>query len=170
MKNLSLPVLSLAVLLGACSIAQQTNSDFSAEDQMFAAMMIPHHKQAIELSDLALLISANPEIKALATEIRAAQAPEIVQMQGWGASDAGSHVGHVMSGMVSDDDMKKLAAATGSEFDRLFLEGMINHHQGAIVMAEMVLESRNAVAAALGKSIVESQALEIEKMRKLLQR
>ena len=137
---------------------------------MFAAMMIPHHEQAIELSDLALLNSADPEIKALAADIRAAQAPEIAQLKSWGLSDAGSHPGHVMDGMLSDDEMQKLSAAKGSGFDRLFLEAMIKHHQGAIEMAEMVLESKNAVAATLGRSIVETQAAEIEKMRLLLKR
>lgn len=75
-----------------------------------------------------------------------------------------------MDGMLSDDEMQKLAAVKGSEFDRLFLEGMIKHHQGAIEMAGMVLESKNAVAATLGRSIVETQAAEIEKMRLLLKR
>ena len=137
---------------------------------MFAAMMIPHHEQAIELSDLALLNSTDPEIKALAADIRAALAPEIAQLKSWGLSDAGSHPGHVMDGMLSDDEMQKLSAAKGSGFDRLFLEAMIKHHQGAREMAEMVLESKNAVAATLGRSIVETQAAEIEKMRLLLKR
>ena len=66
--------------------------------------------------------------------------------------------------------MQKLSAAKGSGFDRLFLEAMIKHHQGAREMAEMVLESKNAVAATLGRSIVETQAAEIEKMRLLLKR
>lgn len=170
MKNSLFLASILAVLLGACSFAQGSRSEFSTEDQMFAVMMIPHHEQAIELSDLALLSSADPVIKALAAEIRAAQAPEIAQLKSWGLSDTGSQMGHVMDGMLSDDEMQKLAAVKGSEFDRLFLEGMIKHHQGAIEMAGMVLESKNAVAATLGRSIVETQAAEIEKMRLLLKR
>lgn len=170
MKNYFFLVPILAVLLGGCSFAQGPRSEFSTEDQKFAAMMIPHHEQAIELSEIALLNSANPAIKALAADIRAAQAPEIAQLKSWGLSDAGYHPGHVMDGMLSDDEMQKLSAAKGSGFNRLFLEGMIKHHQGAIEMAEMVLESKNAVAATLGRSIVETQAAEIEKMRLLLKR
>ena len=138
---------------------------------MFAAMMIPHHEQAIQMSELALLNSNEPEILALANEIKAAQGPEIEQMKSWGSSMMGSHAGHMMDeGMLSDDEMAQLKDIKGAEFDRLFLEGMIKHHQGAIEMADMIIDSANDEAALLGKNIVESQSAEIERMRQLLSR
>ena len=133
---------------------------------MFAEMMIPHHQQAIEMSDLALKNSTNPEVLALAQEIKDAQAPEIEQMKSWGASSM-AHMGHMMDGMLSDEEMSALAAS-GSEFDRLFLEGMIKHHEGAIEMAEMVIDSKNAEVAALANAIIEAQRAEIATMKELL--
>lgn len=155
------------------------SADFSNADLMFADMMIPHHQQAVEMSELALMNSSNPEIIALAEKIKSAQAPEIDQMQSWQefdssedhmghGSESDDHSGHGMMGMLSDEDFAALQNAKGAEFDRLFLEGMIEHHEGAIDMAEMVVDSANVEAAALGKAIIESQTAEIEEMKTLL--
>ncbi len=169
MRKLALVILSL--LLSGCATGDSSNTSFSADDQMFAAMMIPHHEQAIQMSELALLNSTDPEIIKLAREIKAAQGPEIEQMKNWGSSMMGSHAGHMMDeGMLNDDEMAQLKDAKGAEFDRLFLEGMIKHHQGAIAMADMIIDSANEEAALLGKNIVESQSAEIERMRQLLSR
>jgi uncharacterized protein (DUF305 family) len=78
------------------------------------------------------------------------------------------HSGHGMMGMLDESEMTELANATGVEFDRLFLQGMIVHHEGAIDMAEMVVDSDNEEAAALGKAIIETQEREIEEMKVLL--
>ena len=138
---------------------------------MFAQMMIPHHKQAIEMSALAQTRSSNPEIVALADQITAAQGPEIEQMTGWltsaGASMDMGHSMH-MDGLLSDEQMSALEKASGADFDRLYLEGMIGHHEGAVTMAAMVVGSQNAEAAALGASIVSSQTEEIAYMKQLL--
>ena len=158
-------LLFLALLITGC--ASESNSGYSSQDIMFAEMMIPHHQQAIEMSDLALKNSTNPEVLALAQEIKDAQTPEIEQMKSWGASSV-AHMGHMMDGMLSDEEMSELTAATGSSFDKLFLEGMIKHHQGAIDMAEMVIDSKNSEVAALAKAIVEAQRAEISKMKELL--
>jgi len=164
-------VFILAALLSGCATGDSSKTSFSADDQMFAAMMIPHHKQAIQMSELALLNSTDPEILALANEIKAAQGPEIEQMKSWGSSMMGSHAGHMMDeGMLTDDEIEQLKSARGAEFNRLFLEGMIKHHQGAIQMAEMIIDSANDEASQLGKNIVESQSAEIERMRQLLSR
>ena len=163
MKRLALLLVSL--LLVGCS--SQGNSNFSSQDLMFAEMMIPHHEQAIEMSDLALRNSTNPEVLSLAKQIKEAQAPEIEQMKSWGASSM-AHAGHMMDGMLSDEEISTLAASTGNEFDRLFLEGMIKHHEGAIDMAEMVIDSKNSEVAALAKAIVETQRVEISTMKNLL--
>jgi len=166
-----LALLILTALLNGCASGDGSNTSFSADDQMFAAMMIPHHEQAIEMADIALGKSADPEILALANEIKAAQGPEIEQMKSWGSSKTGSHAGHMMDeGMLSYDEMAQLKDAIGAEFDRLFLEGMIKHHQGAIQMADMIIDSVNEEAALLGKNIVDSQSAEIERMKQLLSR
>ena len=151
-----------------------SSSEFSANDLMFADMMIPHHQQAVEMSDLALKNSTNPDVIALAEKIKAAQAPEIDQMQKWKDSDTSSghgmmdHSDHGMMGMLSDEEFAALQKAKGADFDKQFLEGMIKHHEGAIDMAEMVVDSVNSEAAALGKAIIESQTAEIEEMKTLL--
>ena len=171
-KNLIKPVifgLAAILALSACSSDSQSQSEFSADDQMFAQMMIPHHEQAIEMSNLALAISKDSEVLQLAEQIKSAQGPEIEQMKSWGASGS-DHAGHAMGGMLSDSEMEKLTKATGSDFDRLFLEGMIKHHEGAIEMAQMVLDSDNAEAAKLGKEIVRTQQAEINQMQDLLNR
>jgi uncharacterized protein (DUF305 family) len=135
---------------------------------MFAEMMIPHHEQAIEMSDLALTNSKDSKVLALATEIKNSQASEIEQMQLWGSSNMGSHAGHAMDGMLTDEEMHALSTAMGKEFDRLFLEGMIKHHEGAIDMAEMVVDSKNQEVSSLANAIITAQRAEIERMKELL--
>jgi len=155
----------------ATTAASSTSTGFSTSDVMFAQMMIPHHQQAVDMSALAQARSTNPDVLALAKQISAAQLPEIEQMQAWltraGASMDMGHTMH-MDGMLSDDQMSKLAAASGTEFDRQYLEGMIAHHEGAIAMAGMIVDSSNAEAAKLGTTIVTSQTAEISAMKKLL--
>ncbi len=157
-----------AFFLTGCVSSNNVATDFSGNDLMFASMMVPHHQQAIEMSDLALQKSKDPEVIDLAQAIKSAQDPEIAEMKSWGDLDAKSHMGHTMDGMLSDDEMLALRNASEAEFDQLFLEGMIKHHQGAIEMAEMVVDSRNARAAKLGKAIIETQKAEIAKMREML--
>ena len=144
---------------------------FSSDDIMFAQMMIPHHEQAIEMSTLAETRAQNPEVIALAAKIKAAQTPEIETMKGWltkaGASLDMGHAAH-MDGMLTDSQMQALKNASGVEFDRLFLEGMIAHHEGAIEMAQMILNSKNAEAKALGEAIVSSQTAEVVILKQLL--
>jgi uncharacterized protein (DUF305 family) len=145
-----------------------TGAPFTDSDLMFAEMMIPHHEQAIEMSELAVKLSQDAEVVALAREILAAQAPEIEQMKTWGNLNLEAHAGHTMMGMLTPDQMSALSAATGSAFDRLFLEGMIAHHEGAIQMAQMVIQSPNAEARKLGEEIIASQTAEIKLMQKML--
>lgn len=155
---------------GMSSVA---SGEFSARDLMFARMMIPHHEQAIEMSDLAPSRTTTREVLDLAAEIRAAQQPEIEQMQGWLGEDDDTGMDDMdmpMSGLLSDAEMSALAAASGEEFDRLYLEGMIAHHEGAISMAQSILDSANPEVRQLGENIVESQTAEIARMRQLLQR
>jgi len=81
--------------------------------------------------------------------------------------DMGQH-GMGMGGMLSDAEMTALAEATGAEFDRKFLEAMIKHHEGAIAMAQMILNSSNPEVKAFADSMVRSQAEQIDYMKTLL--
>lgn len=146
-------------------------SQFSGSDVMFAQMMIKHHEQAIEMGKLAASHAASPDVKALAADIVAEQGPEITQMKSW-LSEAGAslEMGHhmAMDGLLSSAQMTALSAATGEAFDKLFLNGMIAHHKGAIAMAKLVEDSSNPEAAALAQTIIASQTEQIAVMEALL--
>ena len=147
------------------------SSDFNGTEVMFAQMMIPHHEQAVLISTWAETRAFNPEVKDLALQIKQEQAPEIEQMKSWlpaGYEPAPEGHGMEMSGMLDAGQLEELEAASGSEFDRLFLQGMIAHHQGAIQMASMLNDSTNEEAIALRDSIVSSQSAEINHMQVLL--
>ena len=181
-------VAALGLLLAGCGGSHDMDdmgmaspsgtSGASAADVMFAQMMIPHHQQAVEMSTLAETRASSPEIKQLAAEIKGAQQPEIDQMTAWleewgmpvmsGMDAMGEHGGHGMSGMLTDEQLQQLADAQGPEFDRLFAEFMILHHEGAIDMAEDVADSKDPRVAALAAAIITTQAEEIAQMRAFL--
>jgi uncharacterized protein (DUF305 family) len=160
--------LTALLLLSGCASTPQSNSEFSSADIMFAEMMIPHHEQAIEMSELALLNTSNAQVLDIANQIKNAQTPEIELMKSWTGVKASMHAGHVMDGMLSQDELTELMKATGKEFDLLFLQGMIKHHEGAIEMAKGVINSKTKVVADLGASIIKAQEIEIAKMKELL--
>lgn len=143
-------------------------------DVKFAQMMIPHHEQAVEMADLALSNdTASPEVKALAGQIKAAQDPEIQTMQGWlsqwGASQSSGSMAHGSGGMMSDDDMSSLMGASGPEFDQMWLTMMIEHHEGAIEMAQDVLATTaDPDVEKLATAVVEGQEKEITTMKGML--
>ena len=146
-------------------------SGFSGQDIMFAQMMIPHHQQAVDMGTLAETRALSQEVKDLASQIKAEQAPEIELMKSWlDLAGAPSMMDHEMpmGGMLSDEEMTQLEKSTGAEFDRLYLEGMIRHHEGAISMAQMILNSNNDEVKALGEAIVSSQTEQISYMQELL--
>jgi uncharacterized protein (DUF305 family) len=156
---------------GSMMSDEEATGAYSDDELMFASMMIPHHSQAVTMSELALVNSTNPEVLALATSIRDAQGPEITQMQSWldQSNYSGTHVGNMdMGGMLSNEELAKLAIAKGAAFDRLFLEGMIAHHEGAIQMAAMIKDSTNSEVKKLYTDIVTGQSAEIEAMKALL--
>lgn len=151
----------------------QSDSAYSGSDIMFAQMMIPHHQQAVDMGTLAETRALSPEVKKLAAEIKAEQAPEINQMEAWLEDAKASHdMGHDMGmgGMLSETEMTALKNAKGAEFDRLYLEGMIEHHKGAIHMAQMIVDSNNSEVAELGQAIIESQTKQIAYMESLLKK
>lgn len=150
-------------------------SGFQGNDIMFAQMMIPHHEQAVEISNFALLTSKNSEVLTLAKDIRDAQAPEILQMKGWlkksnSSLDMGHSMGGGMGGMLSESEVTTLKNATGKTFDTLFLNGMIAHHEGAIHMTLMIKDSANPEVKTLGGNIVTSQTAQITLMKDMLSR
>jgi len=140
---------------------------------MFAQMMMPHHSQAVEMSEMLLAKSGiSEEVRQLAGEISAAQQPEIEELatmlDEWGDPQE-AHMGHSMDGMMSDEDLAALDAATGPEAERLFLEQMIQHHAGAIEMAKSEVEDgKNPGAVTMAKDIVSAQQVEIDQMNALL--
>ena len=167
MKKFLLAIIGALVLSG-CATSSQSGSEYSADDIAFAEMMIPHHEQAIEMSEIALLNTTNPEVLQLAQEIKDAQSPEIELMKSWAGVKVSMHLGHMMDGMLSEGELNDLRKAKGQEFDRLFLQGMIKHHEGAIKMAQAVATSANKDVADLSASIINAQQLEISAMKELL--
>ena len=147
---------------------------FDMNDVMFAQMMIPHHSQAVELATLAESNTTTAAILDLAARIKGAQQPEIDTMTAWLAAAGAMMDGHAahgmsMPGLVSEADMAALATASGAEFDALFLSHMIQHHEGAIDMANDVLATTaNDEVAALATAIVAAQTAEIAEMTGLL--
>ncbi|WP_328822438.1 DUF305 domain-containing protein [Micromonospora rubida] len=158
------------------------SATFGDADVMFAQMMVPHHRQAVEMAELADTRAADAEVKHLAVQIKGAQGPEIATMTGWltgwgrpvppdGPGHGMPGMDHGMPGMMSDVDLTKLAGATGAEFDRQFLTMMIAHHEGAITMArEELAKGANADAKAMAQRIVTAQQGEIDAMNKILAR
>jgi uncharacterized protein (DUF305 family) len=161
-------VLIGALLLSGCANSSSSNSEYSSDDIAFAEQMIPHHEQAIEMSEIALLNTTNPDVLQLAQEIKDAQSPEIELMKSWPGVKASTHAGHMMDGMLSESELSELRQAKGKEFDRLFLQGMIKHHQGAIEMAQKVATSNNKDVVNLSTAIIAAQKLEIDTMNELL--
>jgi uncharacterized protein (DUF305 family) len=199
MKKLTaLLALLLAGVLGlaACSNGDTSSSSgdtstaqFNDADVEFAQGMIPHHQQAVEMSQMAETHADDPEVKTLASDIEAAQGPEIDTMTQWledwdkdvpsDASDDGmggmdmgdgSHMDTGdMPGMMSDDDLHELDQARGTTWDRMFLTLMIRHHEGAIEMARTEqAHGENADAVALARKIEDAQTAEIATMKDLL--
>jgi len=163
----------------AASASSSMSDSHNQADLAFATGMIPHHGQAIDMADMAVKKATNSQVKQLGIQIKAAQDPEISTMSGWlkewdapvpSASMPGMDMGGTsMNGMMSADEMKQLDAATGTAFDKLWVQMMIKHHQGAIAMAKTELASgQYPQAKALAQSISNSQAKEVTTMQSLL--
>ncbi|MFD1146898.1 DUF305 domain-containing protein [Saccharothrix hoggarensis] len=150
----------------------------SEADLKYVARMIVHHKQALDMSALAPERAQNETVKGLASRIHDTQGPEIGAMEQWQrqyAERAPEH-GHSgdlpevdhgsMPGMASDEQLAALAAARGADFDRLFLQLMIAHHEGALQMAIELLSSGTDVRVEeMANDVVASQTDEIERMK-----
>ncbi len=154
--------------------SSSSNANYTGADIMFLQMMIPHHQQAIDISNLAMKSSQDAELIELAKIIARDQAAEIKQMKAWlkdaGASEDMGHAMHDMGGMLNDDELAALSAATGKEFDILWLKGMTEHHDGAIHMTQMIEDARNAEIKAFGTKVIKDQSKQIDQMKKMLAR
>ncbi|RYV49704.1 DUF305 domain-containing protein [Pengzhenrongella frigida] len=191
--------LALAVVLSACaseesepaagspssatseSAAASVDDSHNDADVIFTQNMVVHHEGAIVMANLAGRTASTAEVKTLADRIAAAQEPEILEMQSWlatwgeqSAADAdmgGMDMGGMdMGGLSQEEAMTELNAETGAEFDRRFLDLMIEHHRGAIEMSQAELAAGvNPQALELAQTIIDAQKAEITEMEQLLQ-
>ena len=156
------------------STHNSTQGNYTGADIMFLQMMIPHHQQAVDISILALKTSKDSELLALAKTIRDAQTTEIAQMKSWlNEAGAGLDMGHSMDGMggmLDETELSALAAATGKNFDVLWLKGMIGHHDGAIHMTTMIRDASNKDIKAFGENVIKDQSEQITQMEAMLRR
>jgi len=187
--------LALGVVLSACSNGAETTSgdqpttasesaaatsqEHNDADTEFAQMMILHHQGAIEMAVLAEGRARTEEVQKLASDIQFAQQPEIDLMTSWleawgedlpSSEDDMGGMDHssAHTGMADDDEMQQLENA-GADFDRMFLEMMIVHHQGAITMSEQQqANGLNEDALELAGTIISDQTEEIDKMQQML--
>ncbi len=150
---------------------------YSEADVRFMHGMIPHHAQALDMTVLVAERTGNQDIHRFAQRIEISQRDEIARMQRWlerrGESLPDEHQrGVLMPGMLTEEEMARLSAARGSEFDRLFLELMIHHHEGALVMVDDLFTTDGAgqeTEIFLFASHVDSdQRAEIARMRSML--
>jgi uncharacterized protein (DUF305 family) len=165
--------------------SQAAPAEHNDQDVTFAQGMIPHHQQAIDMATAAAGKATNPKVKELATQVQGAQDPELQQLTGmlekWGAPTApaestgsgmpGMDHGDMSSGsgMMTEEQMGQLEQATGAEFDRMWLQMMIEHHQGAVAMARTEVEQgSDPDAKALARTIVATQEAEITEMQGML--
>ncbi|TCN35609.1 uncharacterized protein (DUF305 family) [Kribbella orskensis] len=166
---------------GAPSAGQTTSTapagDFNEADVTFSTQMIPHHQQAVQMASMAGYTAITPEVKELATAIKAAQDPEIKTLSGWLTTwgkpvptpSHGDHSSNEMPGMMTEDELSDLGNAKGAMFDRMWTQMMIEHHQGAVTMAKTEQTSgKNAEAVALAQKIETDQNREIATMQRLL--
>jgi uncharacterized protein (DUF305 family) len=179
--------LTLGLTLAGCSAGSNEAADTSSststsaaasahnkQDVMFAQMMLPHHKQAVEMSDMLLDKGkgVNADVITLAKQIKAEQGPEITKLSAWlkdWDADSMSGMDHSMSGMMSDSDMTDLDTASAKDAGKLFLRQMIEHHTSAVDMAGTEVDKgKNTDAVAMAKSIVSSQTEQITQMQDML--
>lgn len=146
--------------------SDQADMKLGAQDVMFLQMMIPHHEQAILMSDIAQEQADSDAIKKLAKAISVTQQVEIEQMREW-LNESGSPQhsdGHPMGtdGMLSEEEILELRGANGKAFDSLFVEGMTKHHKGAIEMAQVEVDSgENEKVQAFAVAIIALQGAEL---------
>lgn len=148
----------------------------NAADVKYVQDMVVHHRQAIDMAVLAPTRARAAKVKAIASRIKDSQEPEIAYLVSWlqgegqkvpEAHHGAAHEG--MAGMASPEEMAALKAASGEAFDRLFLDLMIKHHQGAVEMSTKVLiDGSQRAIQELANDVGAGQAAEIGRMRRIL--
>ena len=156
----------------------EISADHNDADIIFAQMMIPHHQQAVEMSEMLLAKEGIPaEVIEFTQGVIDAQGPEIDRMntmlETWEEDPVTGDMGEMdhggMSGMMSEEDMTALEDAQGTEAARLYLEQMTAHHEGAVDMArDEVTDGQNPQAIALAEQVIEDQEAEIAQMQQML--
>jgi uncharacterized protein (DUF305 family) len=162
-------------------LAELEDPTYSAGDVAFVQNMIPHHEQALEMVALIAERSRNPDLPKLGGRMEVSQTDEIKLLEDWlterdeelpsGQHHHGAHHEQLMPGMLTDAEMKQLASAHGPAFDRLFLQYMIRHHEGAVIMVEHLLASGGGQEPSifqLTQHIESDQQVEIARMKQLL--
>lgn len=177
LKKISVLLLAVGVILAPNGANASTHAkslqNLGMNEIMFAQMMIPHHEQAISMSETALKKSRNQAILKLSNQIKSLQGTEKSQLAYWlKATDSSMTMDHdmQMSGMLTTKELASLKRLTGIQFDRAFLQLMIKHHQGAIEMLDLISDSKNMEAKALAKAINSAQSKEITSMKLLLKK
>ena len=177
--------------VAADTAAGRARRGYTAADVRFLQRMIPHHAQALAMTALVPARAAREDLRPLAERIALSQETEIAQMRRWlesrgeavaepGGGGHGAHAHHgaaggeaSMPGMLTDEEMRRLAAASGAEFDRLFLEYMIRHHEGALAMVAELFRTPNAAQEtelfSLASDVDADQRAEIRRLRALQQ-
>lgn len=180
--------LGAALVLSGCSgddggddaRPEPSATEHNDADVAFAQGMIPHHAQALAMVDLTRGRPLDREVTELTEQIQEAQAPEIETMSDWlvdwdeevpETMRDHANAGHDMEGMMSHEDMAELDAAGDGEFQDLWLEMMVEHHEGAVEMSQTQLdEGRYQPALDLADEIIDSQEQEIDRMQELVSR
>lgn len=151
-------------------------SAYGEAEVEFVNGMVPHHGQALRMAEVAMERAEDDRVVRLADRIRAGQGPEIGVMQAWleaqGLPAADQEAGHdaheSMRGMATPEQMFALEAAEGREFDRMFLQMMIEHHEGALEMAETASGVSHPVVSEMVTDTFVTQGVEITRMQELL--
>jgi uncharacterized protein (DUF305 family) len=170
---LLLTVISLSFFIQPASASSHASTlkNLGMNEIMFAQGMIPHHQQAIDMSNMALKNGASAEVKKLAKGIISAQRKEISQLKYWlTATKSSMTMDHDMgmNGMLSKSDLAALKKLKGSKFNTAFLKAMIAHHEGALEMVALLDGTENAEAKKIAADILKGQSAEIASMKKLL--
>ncbi len=168
-------------VIAAAKAVDLSQVGHTAADVQFMQGMISHHAQAVEMVQLLSTRTASDAMRKLGQRIEASQTDEIKMMQRWletrGEKPPGPHAQHMMGptlmpGMLTEAEMDRLAQAKGPAFDRLFLEGMIKHHEGALTMVKDLFATRgagqDAEIFAFASDVDADQRMEIDRMSMML--
>jgi uncharacterized protein (DUF305 family) len=165
--------------VSAAEASDLSRVGYTPADVEFMQGMIAHHAQAVEMTTLLKTRTESEDMRRMAQRIDLSQTDEINMMRDWlrargqDVPDEHAHHAHMMPGMLTPEQMQKLSEARGREFDRLFLEGMIAHHQGALTMVADLLAKPGAGQASdvfeFASDVEGDQRMEIQRMSSMLQ-